>query len=93
MDLEELKLYIRVDNDEDNALVQSLQLCAEEYLQKQCGIAKNYNSSLYSLAVKLLANHWYENREVVVIGSISKNLEYSLNSILFALKYGGGSIG
>lgn len=33
-------------------------------------------------AILLLAGHWYQNREAVLVGSISKELEFSVMSIL-----------
>ena len=34
-------------------------------------------------AMKLLINHWFSNREAVMIGSISKNLEFTLSALLW----------
>lgn len=33
-------------------------------------------------AIVLLAGHWYENRETVLVGTISKELEFSVNSLV-----------
>ncbi|AHM56405.1 hypothetical protein EAL2_c11070 [Peptoclostridium acidaminophilum DSM 3953] len=91
MTLEELKNYLRVDGTEEDALLGSIQIAAEKYLEN-AGIAKDYTNDLYSIAVKLLVTHWYENRNAVVVGSISKNMEFSLSSIMAQLKYCGGDI-
>ena len=45
------------------------------------------DDALYALAVKLLVAHWYENRQAVIIGQVSKQLEYSLQAILAQLMY------
>ena len=34
-------------------------------------------------AIKLLCGHWYENRESVLVGSISKQLEFTLTALLW----------
>lgn len=86
MELEEIKLFLRVDSDEDDTLIEGLQLAGEEYLTN-AGIIKDYTKELYKLAIRLLVSHWYDNRESVVIGSISKNLEFSLASMITQLKY------
>ena len=83
MNIEELKLFLRIDDNEEDNLIQGLQLSAEEYLNN-AGINKDYSKELYKLAVKLLVNHWYSNREV--IGSAEK-LAYSLDTIILQLKY------
>lgn len=88
MELNEIKEYIRVDYDDDDLLLEELKGAAEEYLTN-AGINVNYKSRLYKLAIKMLVIHWYENRETVLIGSISKSLEYSLSAILKQLRYCG----
>lgn len=85
MDLAELKLYLRVENDEDDLFIQALQQAAIEYL-KNAGVDQS-DSALYGLAIKLLVAHWYENRQAVIIGQVSKQLEYSLQAILAQLMY------
>jgi uncharacterized phiE125 gp8 family phage protein len=37
-------------------------------------------------AIKLLATHWYENREATAMGNIGKEIEFSLTSILSLYK-------
>lgn len=86
MNLEEIKQFLRIDGDEDDTLIKSLQLAAEEYLSN-AGAIKSYDRELYKLAVKLLISHWYENRDAVLVGSISKPLEFSLNCMIIQLQY------
>ncbi|CAI3699711.1 conserved hypothetical protein [Clostridium neonatale] len=86
MGLDEIKLYLRIDTDDEDELLSSLQLSAEEYLLN-AGIEKDYEKQLYKLAVKLLISNWYENRNPVLTGSISKKLEYSLQHIIAQLIY------
>jgi uncharacterized phiE125 gp8 family phage protein len=40
----------------------------------------------FGQAIKLLVGHWYEARTPVVIGSISKSLEFALESLLWSLR-------
>ena len=83
MELEELKLFLKVDSEDDDILIGSLQLAAEEYMDN-AGITKNYLKELYKLSIKLLVGHWYENREV--IGKADK-LAFSLGSMIIQLRY------
>lgn len=83
MDLAELKLYLRVENDADDTFIEMLKQAAIEYLSN-AGVDQS-DSALYVLAVKLLVAHWYENRQAVVVGQVSKQLEYSLQAILAQL--------
>ena len=39
-------------------------------------------------AILLLVAHWYENRQAVLVGSISKELEYSVNALLNSVSWG-----
>ena len=89
---QEKLLNNRVAFEEDDILLQTLIYAAEEYLLN-AGIKKDYSKSLYKLAISLLVKHWYDNRDSVAIGSTTKKLEFSLNSILVQLKYCGDKNG
>lgn len=87
MNLEELKNWLRVDDDYDDVTITGLQLAAEQYLNN-AGVVKDYTNELYKLAINLLVTHWFENREPT--GKADK-LEFSLSSIIAQLKYCQGS--
>ncbi len=84
MKLDELKLYLRIDHDDEDILLDTILKSAEEYLKNAGCIVTQ--GELYSLALKILVSHWYENREVV--GKAEK-LAHSLDSIITQLKYCG----
>lgn len=92
MTLDELKLYLRIDGTFEDVLLTSLQMAAEEYL-KSAGVLVNYENRLYCLCVMLLVNHWYSNREGVVIGTITKEMEFSLRAIIQQLQLGSDIVG
>lgn len=81
--LQEIKEYMRIDEDYEDLLIQTLIISAESYLSN-AGAIVNYENSLYKLAVKMLVLHWYENREVI---GDAKKLSYSLDSIITQLVY------
>lgn len=85
MELEELKLFLRIDGNDEDVLIQGLQLSAEEYLLIG-GVVKNYERELYKLVVRLLVSHWYENREIFINMKTTK-VDYSIQAMIFSLKY------
>lgn len=91
MDLEELKLFLRIDGEEENSLIEGLKIGAEEYLTN-AGIQKDYSKELYKLAIKILISHWYENRSVETIGKNVSKIAFGLDTILVQLKYTQGDV-
>lgn len=89
MTLEELKLFLRVDGEEEDTLIQGLQLGAEEYLAN-AGIVKDYSKELYKLAIKILVSHWYENRSVETVGKNISKISFGVDTIITQLKYTQG---
>ena len=83
MELDELKLFMRIDGDDEDTFIEGLQFAAEEYM-KNAGVIKDYTKFLYTLAIKMLVGHWYENRSI--IGKADK-LAFSLDSMIIQLKY------
>jgi len=81
--IEELKLFLRIDGNDEDLLIQSLQSAAEEFMLN-AGVYKNYDKFLYILSIKMLVGHWYENRSA--LGKADK-LSFSLDSIILQLKY------
>lgn len=91
MELEELKLFLKIDDDEEILLIEGLQKSAEEYLNN-AGIKKDYTKELYKLAIKILVSHWYENRAVETIGKNVSKIAFGLDTILIQLKYSQGDV-
>lgn len=86
-----LKQYLKVEEDDDDPII-TLQMKAAFSYMKNAGVkveeAKKDvdHYELYKLAVFMLVGHWYENRGTVLVGSISKELEHSLTSIIIQLR-------
>ena len=81
-----MKKYIRMDDADD---VQPLIDAAEDYLSN-AGITANESNPVYKLAVKMLASHWNDIRTPVLVGTVSKEVEYSLRGIIQQLQLSGG---
>lgn len=91
MELQELKLFLKLDDSEEDELIKGLQLAAEEYLTN-AGIKKDYAKGLYKLAIKILVSHYYENRAVETIGKNVSKIAFGLDTILMQLKYSQGDV-
>lgn len=91
MDLEDLKLFLRIDGEEEDSSIEGLQIAAEEYLTN-AGIKKDYTKELYKLAIKILISHWYENRAVETVGKNVSKIAFGLDTILIQLKYTQGDV-
>lgn len=84
MTLDEIKVFLRIDDDIENELLNGLMLAAEEYL-KGAGIEKDYTKEIYKLTVKMLVANWYENRNMT-----DKKLEeipYGIKSLIIQQQY------
>lgn len=92
MKLEEIKIFLRVDEEEDDELISSLHLAAESYIENATGIVKEMIIdreqllSLYNLTLKILITHWYENRSVEITGSNFNKLSFSLDTLFLQLE-------
>lgn len=82
--LKEAKLFCRIDNDEEDALIKSLIKTADDYIENACGKDYDKNSEKAKLCQGILVNHWYENRSL--IGN-KKALPYSIENLLLQLRY------
>lgn len=81
---DDVKNYIRVTDTDDDLQIQSLIDAAEIYLRNAGAVITD--GSLYSLAVKILVSHWFDNREPV---GDTKKLAFGLGDIIAQLKYCG----
>ena len=88
MELDEIKVYLRVDGTDEDGLIGSLQVAAEVFLAN-ADVTVDYTNELYKLAIRLLIIHWYDNREVV--GSVDK-LAFSLESIIPSIRYNQAAV-
>ena len=52
------------------------------------GASQNSVPDTYRHAIKMLAGHWYENREAIAVGTISKELEFAVTNLIGLESYG-----
>lgn len=77
MDISEIKLYLRITHDDEDALIESFCEAAENYIRQKTGKSKKgaddiANDVLYKQTVKLMVAHWYENRAVISPSATNK---------------------
>lgn len=86
MELSEIKVYCRIDEDYDDSLIEMLKAAAEEYL-KGAGIPVKYEDYTYKLTVLSLVRYYYDER----VSSGAPN-ECNDAIIQLQLKYRGSEI-
>lgn len=97
--LDEVKNYLRVDLDDDDALIQSFIVAAEVYLKNATGKEypekdSNDNKIGYELEkvyLNLLIAYWYENRSAAprnksLNGTVPDEFTFATRSLLLQLQ-------
>ena len=98
--LKEVKEYARIDIDEDDLLLETLIVAAEEYLKNATG--KDYpeanesgnriNYELEKIYLQLLVAHWYEQRSPAgngkgtYAGGVVEDFSFMAKSIMLQLQ-------
>lgn len=83
MTVDKLKLYARVDTDEDDALLLDMLNAAEQTVQDMTG--KNRptdNDEIYDICVMQLTAHWYENRTPTEYGTAVHDVPYTMQLLI-----------
>lgn len=95
--LDEVKIYLHVDSDAENALIESQMSAADRYISGKISKTQVYLSTgedgikiygpiaddpLYQQCIKLMVAHWYENREIVAVGSNVVKVDHTVDSII-----------
>lgn len=90
--LKEVKEYARIDIEEDNQLLETLIIAAEEYLKNATG--KEYpetdenggriHYALEKIYLQLLIAYWYEKRTPA--GGVGEDFSYMTKSLMLQLQ-------
>lgn len=84
--IDTVKEYAKIDGTGSDTEIRLLINAAKRYLTN-AGIASNESNEQYIVAVAMLVTHWHDNRGGVVVGTISKELEFSLRSVITQLQF------
>lgn len=90
--LEEVKQYARIDIDEDDPLLETLIVAAEEYLKNATGReypetgsdGEPVNYVLEKIYLQLLIAYWYEKRTPA--GSVGEDFSFMTKSLMLQLQ-------
>lgn len=84
MTIEELKLYLRIDDDVENILIEAQLKAAIQYIEGMTGKTYKADNEVWNICIKLMVAHWYENREIQASsnrGSIIK-IEHTVDALV-----------
>lgn len=90
LSIEEIKLYTKIDNTEEDDLLKLFRSEAEEYLT-EAGITKDYSKTRYKLVVLMMIADNYENREIKVEGK-QIVVNDKISKLILQLQLGEGSV-
>lgn len=96
LDLATVKMHLRVDGDEEDALIGGYVEAAKAHVEQHCdrklvegdpvepeqmGLTRDVEQ-----AVLLLVGHWYANREAVAVGTIATAMPLAVERLLWYRK-------
>lgn len=96
LDLDRVKLHLRVDGSEEDAVISGYVEAAKAHVAMHCdrilveaepvGPDEMGLTPDVEQAILLLVGHWYANREAVVIGTISTAVPLAVDRLLWYRK-------
>ena len=97
MDLTLVKQHLRIDGDEEDALIASYIAAARSHIEQHCdrrlvdgGEPTTDNEMALTpdiqQAVLLLVGHWHTNREAAVVGAVSNQVQLGVERLLWYRK-------
>lgn len=96
LDLATVKMHLRVDGDEEDALIGGYVAAAKAHVEQHCdrklvetdpvepdemGLTRDVEQ-----AILLLVGHWYANREAVAVGVSATAMPLAVESLLWYRK-------
>lgn len=63
--LNDIKLYLRVDDYTEDEVIQGMIDAAKQYIQTGTGVAFDETNARHLLTLKMIVAHWYDNRGLV----------------------------
>lgn len=87
IDVNETKRFLKVDYDDEDALIESLCTSAGIYLYNATGKRFSSENELAVLYCKTLVSEWYNNRNLMERKDLSDKVRFTLKGILLQLQY------
>lgn len=85
MDINEVKTFLRIDEDEDENILFIMMQTAEEYIKDSVGFFEPENNKM-KILFWLVIQDFYENRVLVVKETDKQRLSYVVSSIVMQLQ-------
>lgn len=63
--LNDVKLYLRVDDYTEDEVIQGMIDAAKQYIQTGTGVTFDEMNARHLLTLKMIVAHWYDNRGLV----------------------------
>ncbi|MED4261971.1 head-tail connector protein [Priestia aryabhattai] len=85
IDLDFVKNYLRIDHEEDDILLNTMLVAAQNFIQSY--LNKRFSDyeeipDEFSIACLALVAHWYENREIQSAGVTKQELSFVFSGLL-----------
>lgn len=90
MTLDEVKSFLKVDYEDDDALLTGLIKASEQYLKNATGKTFEETNELAKFYRLVLINEWHFNRSMMEKKDVSEKVRFTLQSILLQLEFCGG---
>lgn len=87
MTIDEAKLYLRIDTDEEDSEIQQLINASIGYIESTTGKKYNDSSPLMDQLSLLLVSHWYTNRNLANKSSMIGEYPHSITDMIVTIKY------
>lgn len=84
--LDDTKAFLRVDGNDDDAVIQTLIDAAKKYIKQGTGVNVSEDDAQSILCMHLLVGYWYENRNSVGQGA---ELPFTITAQLVQLETRG----
>lgn len=85
MDINEVKDFLRIDEDADENILLIMMQAAEEYIKDSVGFFEPENNKM-KILYWLVIQDFYENRVLVVKEADKQRLSYAVSSIVMQLQ-------
>ena len=85
MNIEDVKLWLRIDHNDEDELIQMLIDSSKNYFKNATGYEFN-DSPQAKLFCLVLITDWYENRELIG-HKVSEKVRFTIQSMLAQLTY------
>ena len=79
--LTNLKSFLRIDFNDDDAYITSLIDISKDYIKEQTGVKYTYKDSVYNQAVFLMVQHFYDNKTIMTEKAVNE-IPYTLTSMI-----------